>query len=138
MKQTTKIRLLILILLMAGALGLLLWRDVAEQRRQRTESAQREEQLRPLRVEKTQLEQELEDLENEYNLMATGAGTVTVLFTDLDERIYTDIYPTMKEYGFAGMLAISSDYLPDGEGRMTSEQIRELLLLLQGRGDAGA
>lgn len=127
MKQTTKIRLLILILLMAGALGLLLWRDVAEQRRQRTGSAQREEQLRPLRVEKTQLEQELEDLENEYNLMATGAGTVTVLFTDLDERIYTDIYPTMKEYGFAGMLAISSDYLPDGEGRMTSEQIRELL-----------
>ena len=59
--------------------------------------------------------------------MMSGAGTATVLFTDLDERIYTDIYPTMEEDGFVGMLAVSSAYLPDGEGRLTSEQIRELL-----------
>lgn len=127
MKKKTKTRLLILILVMAAGIGLLLWRDFADQKRQQTEYKQKEEQLRPLRVEKAQLEQELEDLEDEYDLMMSGAGTATVLFTDLDERIYTDIYPTMEEDGFVGMLAVSSAYLPDGEGRLTSEQIRELL-----------
>ena len=48
-------------------------------------------------MEKVQLEKELADLEDEYDLMMSGAGTATVLFTDLDERIYTDIYPTMEE-----------------------------------------
>lgn len=127
MKKKTKIRLVILILVMAAGIGLLLWKDIADQRRQQTEYKQKDEQLRPLRVEKRQLEQELDDLEDEYDLLISGAGTATVLFTDLDERIYTDIYPVMEDYGFEGMLAISADYLPDGEGRMTSEQIRELL-----------
>ena len=126
MKKKTKVWLIVLSLVMVCVLVLLLWTEVEKQERQRTELEQKEEQVRPLRLEKTQLQQQIDDLDDEYNLMVSKTGTVTVLFTDLDERIYTDIYPMMKEYGFVGMLAISSEYLPDGEGRLTSEQIGEL------------
>lgn len=128
MRTRTKIWLTILILLLAGIIVLMLWRERTEQSRQQKEYGQKEEQLRPLRVKRTQLGQELDKLEDEYTLLVSGTtGTATVLFTDLDERIYTELYPTMEEYGFVGMLAISSEYLPDGEGRMTSEQIHELM-----------
>ena len=81
----------------------------------------------PLREEKTRLEQELNALQDEYDLMISGAGIVTVLFTDLDERIYTEIYPIMEKYGYTGVLAVSGSSLPGGEGLLSSEQITELL-----------
>lgn len=43
MKKKTKTRLLILILVMAAGIGLLLWRDFADQKRQQTEYKQKEE-----------------------------------------------------------------------------------------------
>lgn len=127
MKKKTKICLSVLIVVMACLLGILLLAEAAGQRQRSAEYARKEEELRPIRQEEARLEEELEDLEEEYKLNTSGNGTVTVLFTDLDERIYTEIYPQMKEYGFTGLFAVSPEYLPDGEGRMTSAQAAELL-----------
>lgn len=81
-----------------------------------------EEELRPLYVEKNRMERELEQLADEYELRISGTGTVGILFTDLDERIYTELYPVMKEYGYTGIIAVSGSYLPGGEGCLSVEQ----------------
>lgn len=90
-------------------------------------SSQMEEELRPLKVEMYDLEKELESLEQEYNSEQQGMGSVVFLFTDLDEIIYTDIYPQMQEYGFTGVLCLSLDCIPGNDGCLTQSQFEKLI-----------
>lgn len=119
--------LIILIIVMAAAVAWMLLENAVKQKDQQMDSEKTEEEMRPLRVEKDRLERELEELEDEYELRISGTGTVGILFTDLDERIYTEIYPIMKDYEYTGILAVSGSYLPGGEGRLSVEQMTELL-----------
>lgn len=127
MEGKLKKALVILIIIMAAVLARMLWEDAVGQKEQQRKAEKMEEELRPLDVEKNRLERELEQLAEEYELRISGTGTVGILFTDLDERIYTEIYPVMKEYGYTAVLAVSGSYLPGGEGRLSVEQITELL-----------
>lgn len=119
--------LCILIIILAACLIVMFWQEETSRKAQQERSEQLERRLNPLSVELERLEQQLYQLKKDYTIKMAGSGTVTILFTDLDERIYTEIYPVMKTRGFTGLLALSDACAPDGEGRMSTAQVQELL-----------
>lgn len=116
----------IIVMIIIGLIVMVLLPGRREQEKQ-TNHEKAESLLRPLRVEKRDLEQKLDALERKYENQVHSSGTASILFTDLDQRIYTEIYPVMEKYELTGTVVISKTSLPDQYGRMTTAQIRELL-----------
>lgn len=87
----------------------------------------RDEQSRTLKVKQKQLEQELETLEKTYEKSKAPNAVGEIIFTDLNEQIYSVCYPIMQEYEYTGTLALSMEKFPGEEGCMTVEQFRELM-----------
>lgn len=84
-------------------------------------------ELRNVEVEYRNVEKELEDLEREFYKQVSTGATVQIVFTDLNEKIYSEAYPIMEQYGYVGMLVLSSSQMPGGEGCMTEQQYNKLL-----------
>ena len=118
--------LIILIVIMGMGLAGLLVTDRVENYRLAEQYRLRAEEQEPDQEEKQRREVELETLEEEYEKKISGAGTAAIIFTDLDERIATEIAPIMEEHGYEGVLVFSEGHLPGQEGRMTADQVREL------------
>ena len=91
------------------------------------EYSEMEKQLIPLNVEKRELEKQLADIDRQEKKDQRERGTVTVLFTELDKKIYNEIFPMMKEYGYKGVLALSDEEFPGEEGCITKTQFEKLL-----------
>jgi hypothetical protein len=72
-----------------------------------------------------QLEEEIETLKDKYNI--TNQGTITLLFTELNSQLYDEIYPKMKEYGYVGMIALSSNQYPSKDGCISIAQYRKMM-----------
>lgn len=81
----------------------------------------------PLEHQKWKLEQEIRNIEKHYTLQMQGIGTASVLVTELDEEVYTKLYPLMKEYGMTGVIAVSKDQFPGSGDGLTKVQFREML-----------
>lgn len=96
-------------------------------REKEAEHARMESELRPMDLELRRLNQDLDSLEKEQEKEIQGMGTLTLLFSDLDEMVYTDIFPQMKSYGFIGVMALSPNNFPGREGCLSREQFGELL-----------
>ncbi|WP_172472464.1 hypothetical protein [Thomasclavelia cocleata] len=86
-----------------------------------------EQEVETFVKEKKQLETDLLDLEKKYDNEINGKASVELLFTDLNENIYTDIYPWMKEYGYIGTLAISPKSFPGQKDCLSMKQFEELI-----------
>ena len=85
------------------------------------------EEQRPLKVEQKKLEQQLEDLKDNYEEDKLPKGTTQLIFTDLKSQIYTDCYPIMKECDITGVLVVTNGMMPGDEGCMTVAQFKELI-----------
>ena len=111
------------------AVGLFAFIWGVQKQEEKTAAQQEElyEQRRPLTVKQEQLEQELETLEKEYEKSKAPNAVVQVLFTELDEQVYSLCYPIMQEYGYTGTLAVSAEQFPGEEGCMTVDQFQELI-----------
>ena len=111
------------------AIGLFVFVGIAQNQDKKKAEQYEEmyEQRRPLTVKQEQLEQQLIDLETEFNKASAPYSIVEVLFTELDERVYSQCYPIMKEFGYVGTLAVSLEELPGEEGCMSLEQFQELV-----------
>ena len=91
------------VLIGAGCLAFFIWTENrAERKRQETSDAM-EQELRPLEVERHKLRQELDKIQTKYKRESQGTGNLVLLFTNLDEQIYTEIFPQMEECGFKGV-----------------------------------
>ncbi len=83
--------------------------------------------------EMADLEKERKDLKSQINLLTKEAegenvsATVTLLICDMNESIYTEIFPVTQKKGISCTLAISAQNLPDAEGNLTSEQVDEMV-----------
>lgn len=126
-RQIWKTAALALCVALVGLLAFLLWREEQKRAESQLLYEEMEEELRPLSVEMYDLENKLEELEKDYNSEQQGMGSLIFLFTDLDEIIYTDIFPQMQEYGFTGVLCLSADHIPGNEGCLTQPQLEELM-----------
>ena len=113
--------------LLAVGLVVLLVLEVKNNRESEEQYQDKYMETLPLLSQKRQLEQELAQVEREYQVRINGKGTLTLLCMDMTEEIYTVIYPRMEEYGYIGMLAVSEDTMPGAEGCMEAAQVEELL-----------
>ncbi len=52
-------------------------------------------------------------------------GMVTFSFDTIDESIYTEVFPIMKDYDMRGFLSVPTAFIGES-GRMTLDQIREM------------
>ena len=110
-------------------LGLVIFVSIVNKEEQKT--AQKYEKIddarRPLLVKKQEIEQQLVDLDKNYEANKVPKGTTQVIFTGLEADVYNICYPIMKEHEYTGTLAISLNQLPGMEGLMTVEQFQELV-----------
>ena len=116
----------ITIVLVIG-LGIFLWNVRQAERKDVSAYEKWGEERRPFEVQRKKLERELEDLAAEYEADKLPKGTTQLIFTDLNEQIYSVCYPVMQTFEFTGVLALSSTQLPGKEGCMTLEQFHELI-----------
>lgn len=108
-------------------LGIFLWTVQREEQKQTQKVEELDDAKRPLSVKKNEIEQKMADLDNDYEAGKMPKATSQVIFTDLREEIYQTCYPIMKEFEYAGVLAVAWNQLPGGEGLLTVEQFRQLL-----------
>lgn len=112
--------------LLIGALAVFWWSENRAAQARENVNTQMEEELRQLEVERHRLQQELDTVQTEYKKEAHGTGSLVLLFTSLNEQVYTDIYPQMEEFGFKGVLVLSEDSRPGAVGCMSRKQFKEL------------
>ncbi len=110
-----------------AVLSVFLWNDEKQEDEVAREYSRLEKELIPLNVEKRKLEQELSALEREDKEDKRERGTVTILFTELEKKVYEEIYPIMKEHGYKGVLALSSEEFPGEKGCISEKQFKQLL-----------
>ena len=126
MNSTIKKWITIVTIILASFLAVFVFIETKSEKEKVAFQEELDEKKRPLDVKKEQLEQELVDLQKDYEQSRKKKATVQVVFTSLDSQVYTLCYPVLKEYGFAGVLALSEKNLPGDTGCMTKEQFQEL------------
>lgn len=126
MKQTVKIVAVIISVILAGLIVFLLVREKQTEKEIQRKAVELEKDLRPIEVERNKLRQELDSLRDEKVKNIQGTGSAVLLFIDLSETIYTEIFPQMREAGFTGVLAVSEKQFPGQKGCLSQEQFREL------------
>lgn len=126
-EQRIKLIVFVAVIITIGFLIFFLWREDQIKKEIDVHYTQMEEEMESLTKEKQQLENDLSNLEKNYNNETQGISSVVFLFTDLNENIYTDIYPLMKEYGFVGTLTLSPTTFPGQDNCLSLEQFSELI-----------
>lgn len=115
------------IILMLACLGVILWTDWRDRKNQAEAYEAKQEEKEPLVKERRRLQRELEELTDIYNKKISGTGTVSIIFTDTDEKINIEILPVMEAFGYTGVLAVEKSKMPGGEGLLTEEEFRDLV-----------
>lgn len=82
---------------------------------------------RRLRMERGEVEKELEQVRGQLRQVVIGEGAVSILFEELPEAVVEEAYPLMQACGFAGVLALTPDTLPGTEGNLTVKEYQLLL-----------
>lgn len=113
-------------ILLAVLLVILLIMDYQDNRELEAYYEGKYAEAEPLLKRQLELNQQLVQVEREYQVKINGKGTLTLLCMDMSEDIYSVIYPRLQEYGYIAMLAVSETALPGAEGCMTEEQAEEL------------
>ena len=109
------------------AMGLFLWNANRQEQEEVARYEEINEKRRPLLVKKQNLEQQIVDLEKEYEANKLPKGTTQVIFTGLEADVFNICYPIMKEFEYTGILALSLTQLPGMEGLMSVEQFQQLI-----------
>lgn len=127
-----KVFAIILILVILAGFGLVLLKknEEASQAEEyllgiNTEVRMIRDQIKQLQREKAELSAKIKDAEASS---AEGAS-ITLLFTDMSEAIYSVARPAMSnsEYQYRGMLAISNNYFPGRGSSMSLDKYIELV-----------
>ena len=82
-----------------------------------------EEREKSVRLE--ELKKELETLEKATKVKDVQA-TEELVAVSLDEQLYTELFPVMKEHKRVGVMALSPREFPGNEGKITKEQFTEM------------
>lgn len=119
-----KVIALILVVLLLGVCAFYL-RSV--EREDRNNMRDLYSEVEPLQRQREALAAERDGLEFNYALQMRDVGTVQLLIHELDGRVYTDIYPLMRDRGIVGVLGISTRQLPGGHKKLSTDQYTRLL-----------
>lgn len=121
-----KIVAVVTALLLTGLL-FFLWNVHREEQKLAQKYEEMDDARRPLFVKKQEIQQQLVELEKEFEISKQPKGTTQVIFTGLEEEVFSVCYPIMKEFEYTGTLALSLKQLPGMEGLMNVEQFQHLI-----------
>lgn len=82
---------------------------------------------RRLRVERSEVEKELDSVRKQLRQVVIGKGAGAFVFEELPEAVYEDAYPVLKKFGYPAVLAFSPKNLPEQEGNLTIKQVKRLM-----------
>lgn len=112
------------VFLVVALLGVMLWFARAEDSRlAQVDSRQKDYTI--LSDRKAALSKQISVLEQDREQMKIGNGQMILLFTEPDERIFTEIYP-LTDRNTPGVLLLSAGNFPGGEGKLNLSQVDDL------------
>ena len=85
-------------------------------------------EVEPLQRQREALVAERDGLELDYALQMRDVGTVQILFKELDERLFTEVYPLMRDRGIVGVLGINTKQYPGIIKEMKLDQYNRLMM----------
>lgn len=92
-----------------------------------SEYAELSGRITDLEAEKRAVIKKMDTLDASINEAAGTKGTLNIIFIDMTETIYTDVLPVMTDNNFTGTLAVTAKDLPGVEGKLTDEQIIQMV-----------
>lgn len=116
-----------IIFLICVLIGAMLWQEHQREQEKGAFIAELNCEVRDYKMRKSDLENQKQALEEEYEEKLNGIGAVTLIFSVLDETFYTKNWPAVKEHGISGVLALSETQFPGEKGCITAEQLREII-----------
>ena len=129
MKKIENKRLIIIFvaILTAAFIGIFAFDGISEAINDRREAKYRDEAA-PILLEMSELEKQRYEMINEYMGSAPCGANTSIVFLDMNVRIYEQLYPlfTEREH-LTAILAISPEQMPGDEGKITKEQLHELI-----------
>lgn len=131
MTKSTKKFIIVLIVIVLTLVGLFLfnkYRNIVVDRNQLYINSEKyNEEVRELRKEQAALNEELNDLYEE--LYTGGLGSTIILLADTHVSCLDDAVAMLDWYGYKGVIALSSLYMPDDNHKnyLTREQVDELV-----------
>lgn len=119
---------LLIVALAAGAVALTV-SEIGKKRDLEAREQQYREELTPLVIRRTEIENELRRIEELYLSDAPCGANATILFLDLDTPLYEYIYPILGKNSdhLFGTVCFSPDELPGLVGRITRAHLNEML-----------
>ena len=103
---------------------------VLVQRKELQESAVKQQEIQqmmiPLQQEKRAMLDEMSRLQRQVDGKKQETATMELLFSNLDECLYKDVFPIMLQYGMKGILVLSEDNAPGMPGKITIRQFEEM------------
>ena len=85
-------------------------------------------EVEPLQRQREALVAERDSLEVDYALQMRDVGTIQLLFKELSEDIYTEVYPLMRDRGIVGVLGVTSKEYPGLQKKLKIDQFNRLLM----------
>ena len=120
-----RILLLVLVLaLLAGGFYYVRRVDAQDQSQIRNLYAE----VEPLQQEKEALEKQRAALVEEYDILLRDPSTVQLLFRELEEEIFTEVYPIMRDRGIKGVLGLSLRQFPGQYKKLSMNQFNRLTM----------
>lgn len=117
----------IVTVLLVGITALLYWYFSEQEKQKEDLLSALNAQAQPLETRVWKLQNELASLDEDYQSRTASPATEQLIFLDLDEAVYTEVYPLMRDYQAVGVLALSKEEFPGQAGKITSEQLAEML-----------
>ena len=118
---------LILSVVLTVILTAMAWQTWRVERLQAKRLAELNEEAEPLERERENLWRELSSLQRDAEREPLPPAAEQLLVTELDEDLYTRLYPLMRDRDLHGILALSREQLPGQEGKISFEEFNELL-----------
>lgn len=82
----------------------------------------------PLERQKRALEEERSKLIAEYDTLLRDPSTIEILFREVNENLFVDVYPLMRDRGITGVLGLSLHEYPGQYTKLSKEQFNRLIM----------
>ena len=117
----------ILVLLLTATLLIALVVVELQDREEKGKRSEVLERAAPLEQQRDALVLRRDQRQREYYDEVRVQATEQILFLELDERLYSEVFPLMREQELTGVLGLSQQEFPDAEGRISRAQMDEML-----------
>ena len=124
LRRIIRILAILLVLLLIAAGG---WYLLRFDRQDNARMRELYTQVEPLQREREALAVQRKQLDSDYALMMRDPASVQILFRELDAKLFSDVYPVMRDHGTVGVVGLSIAQYPGRHHQISPEQYQHLI-----------